>query len=195
MSTTARGITAVACSGHNQLFSLWEGLKLSFMLLCAKKQKHKQHALNPLVSGPLKADQSAPTVTMAEVLLSGPLPYGPMCVFVWSYMCVRVFSTSSCSAIRPPPHINTHTHSIPQQPSLLPRSMLLFRLRGPVLHLNGWAAGRLAALHEKRKCVCVYPQLIPSCKASSSKLDQSFSSQTASWQFLHDRCVTMKTRF
>lgn len=121
MSTdsTARGITAVACSGHNQLFSLWEGLKLSFMLHCAKKQKHKQHALNPLVSGPLKADQSAPTVTMAEVLLSGPLPYGPMCVFVWSYMCVRVFSTSSCSAIRPPPHINTHTHTL-NPPATLP---------------------------------------------------------------------------
>lgn len=50
--------------------SFFHAIKLKF------STKYVQSALNLLLSGPLKADQWVATVTLAEVLLSGPRPYG-----------------------------------------------------------------------------------------------------------------------
>lgn len=78
----------------------------------------KQYYLNPLLRGHLKGDHWGLTMNLTEILISGPWPYGRMCVVrLTVHVCMESCFTSSCSTICPPPHtctapIDTHAHAL-----------------------------------------------------------------------------------
>lgn len=95
---------------------------------------------------------------------------GVVCVSVCAGCVLTLVPWAAVQLLTPLTHpAHTRTHTLCSCP-LLPCSMLLLRLRGPVLLQNGWAAGGLAAWDEERKYGCIYPRLIACCKESPSKL-------------------------
>lgn len=77
-------------------------------------KKHKQCGLNPLVSWPLKADQSVATMTLPEVLSSGPLPYGGcVCVCEWDSCMWSLVPQAAVEPLTHPQHSHAHTVLLP----------------------------------------------------------------------------------